>query len=442
MAPRVDPVHSDSEIPARTSVVVVGGGIIGASTAFFLARKGIPVVLCEKGYIAGEQSSRNWGWCRKMGRDPREIPLAIEALRVWREMNTLTDAETGFRQCGIVYLCKTAEDVAKREAWLEHARAFQLDSRLLSREETARVLPGLTGDWQGGLYTPSDGRGEPQKAAPAIAEAARRHGASILTQCAVRGIETQAGRVAAVVTERGRIACDSVVLAGGVWSRLFCGNLGLRLPQLKVMSSVMRTEKFDAGPEVSCSGFGFGLRKRLDGGYNVASWSGNVVDIVPDTLRFAAEFMPSLRLQWRNMRLRIGGKFLEEWQVPRHWSLDAASPFERVRTLDPEPYEPILDQARKHVTAAFPAFRDMKVAERWGGVIDVTPDGVPVISGVDTLPGFFIATGFTGHGFGIGPGAGQLMAELVVGETPIVDPTPFRYSRFTDGSRPQPSPLV
>ena len=442
MAPRVDPVHSDSEIPARTSVVVVGGGIIGASTAFFLARKGIPVVLCEKGHIAGEQSSRNWGWCRKMGRDPREIPLAIEALRVWRELNTLTDAETGFRQCGIVYLCKTAEDVAKREAWLEHARAFQLDSRLLSREETARVLPGLTGDWQGGLYTPSDGRGEPQKAAPAIAEAARRNGASILTQCAVRGIETQAGRVAAVVTERGRIACDSVVLAGGVWSRLFCGNLGLRLPQLKVMSSVMRTEKFDAGPEVSCSGFGFGLRKRLDGGYNVASWSGNVVDIVPDTLRFAAEFMPSLRLQWRNMRLRIGGKFLEEWHVPRHWSLDAASPFERVRTLDPEPYEPILDQARKHVTAAFPAFRDMRVAESWGGVIDVTPDGVPVISGVDTLPGFFIATGFTGHGFGIGPGAGQLMAELVVGETPIVDPTPFRYSRFTDGSRPQPSPLV
>ena len=89
------------------------------------------------------------------------------------------------------------------------------------------------------------------------------------------------------------------------------------------------------------------------------------------------------------------------------------------------------------MTAAFPAFRDMKVAESWGGVIDVTPDAVPVISAVDTLPGFFIATGFTGHGFGIGPGAGRLMAELVTGETPVVDPTPFRYSRFTDGSRPQ-----
>ena len=153
----------------------------------------------------------------------------------------------------------------------------------------------------------------------------------------MRGIETQGARVAAVVTEKGRIACDSVVLAGGVWSRLFCGNLDLRLPQLKVMSSVMRTEKFDAGLETSCSGFGFGVRKRLDGGYNVASWSGNVHDIVPDTFRFFADFMPSLRLQWSNMRLRIGGKFLADWQVPRHWSLDAPSPFERVRTLDPEP---------------------------------------------------------------------------------------------------------
>jgi glycine/D-amino acid oxidase-like deaminating enzyme len=87
-------------------------------------------------------------------------------------------------------------------------------------------------------------------------------------------------------------------------------------------------------------------------------------------------------------------------------------------------------------------FHSMRVADSWGGMIDVTPDGIPVISGVDALPGFFIATGFTGHGFGIAPGAGRLMAELVMGETPVVDPTPFRYSRFTDGTRPKPSPLA
>src|SRR6516225_2619116 len=192
MAPRVDPVASDPTVPARTGVVVVGGGIIGTSTAFFLARKGIPVVLCEKGHIAGEQSSRNWGWCRKMGRDPREIPLIIESLRLWQGMNEMVEAETGFRQAGIMYLAETQAELTQLEAWLEHARQYQLDTRIISRSEAAELMPGLTGDWTGALYTASDGKAEPQRAAPAIAEAARRHGASIVTGCAVRGIETVA----------------------------------------------------------------------------------------------------------------------------------------------------------------------------------------------------------------------------------------------------------
>jgi glycine/D-amino acid oxidase-like deaminating enzyme len=443
MAPTVDIVETDPTLPATTSVVVIGGGIIGVCSAFFLARKGIPVVLCEKGRIAGEQSSRNWGWCRKMGRDPLEVPLAIEALRLWPEMNSLVGAETGFRRSGIVYLCRTQEELANRQAGLEQVgKPYQLDTRMLTRTEIDQTLPGLAGSWLGALHTPSDGRAEPTKAAPAIARAARLAGATVLTQCAVRGVETVGGRIAGVVTERGTIACQSVVLAGGVWSRLFCRPLDLRLPQLKVLSSVMRTEPLAGGPETSTSGYGFGLRKRLDGGYTVASWNGNVADIVPDTFRFCSDFLPAMRMHRADVRLRLGSRFVQELGQPARWKLDAASPFETVRTLDPPPHQPILDQARSQVTKAFPVFGGMRVAETWGGMIDVTPDGIPVISGVDALPGFFIATGFTGHGFGIGPGAGRLMAELVAGETPVVDPTPFRYSRFTDGSRPQPSPLA
>lgn len=383
MAPRPDPVPSDPTLPSHARVVVIGGGIIGVCTAYFLARAGVPVVLCEKGEIAAEQSSRNWGWCRKMGRDPVEIPLALEALRLWAEMDTEIGAETGFRRCGIVYMCRTPEDLARREAWVEQvARPYQLDSRLLTRDQMARVLPGMAGPWAGGLFTPSDGRAEPQKAAPAIANAARRLGASILTGCAVRGVETEAGRIAGVVTEKGRIACDSVVLAGGVWSRMFCRTLGIRLPQLKVMSSVMRTEKLDGGPEVSASGHGFSLRKRIDGGYTVASWSGNVHDLVPDTLRFTRDFIPALRHQRGSLKLRLGGRFLTELATPSAWTLDAVSPFERTRILDPAPHEPILRQAETNLTAAFPVFHGMRIAERWGGVIDVTPDAVPVISGV------------------------------------------------------------
>jgi glycine/D-amino acid oxidase-like deaminating enzyme len=444
MAPPVDLVPSDPTLPARTRVVIIGGGIIGVCTAFFLARQGVPVVLCEKGEIAAEQSSRNWGWCRKMGRDPREVPLAIEALRLWPEMNTLVGAETGFRRSGIVYLCRTQKELAKREAWLDQVgKPMQLDTTLITRDQTARVLPGLAGGpWLNALYTPSDGRAEPGLAGPAIARAARRLGATIVTRCAVRGVETVGGRIAGVVTERGRIACDSVVLAGGVWSRLFCRPLDLRLPQLKVLSSVMRTEPLSGGPEASTMGYGFGLRKRLDGGYTVASWSGNVADITPDSLRFFSDFFPALRMRRRDVKLRFGLRFFRELVQRRRWALDGPSPFEAIRVLDPPVCRAILKQARLHVTQAFPVFHAMRVAESWGGMIDVTPDGLPVISGVDALPGFFIATGFTGHGFGIAPGAGRLMAELVMGETPVVDPTAFRYSRFTDGSRVRPSPLA
>src|SRR5947209_13204631 len=109
MAPRVDPVASDEAFPARADVVIIGGGIVGTSAALFLAKKGVSVVLCEKGHIAGEQSSRNWGWVRKMGRDPREIPLVIESLRLWEGMGELVGDETGFRRAGILYACETGE---------------------------------------------------------------------------------------------------------------------------------------------------------------------------------------------------------------------------------------------------------------------------------------------------------------------------------------------
>jgi glycine/D-amino acid oxidase-like deaminating enzyme len=438
MRPGVDPVRSDSEVPIRSDVVVVGGGIAGASTALFLAQRGVSVTLCEKGRIGGEQSSRNWGWVRTMGRDPREIPLSIESLRLWRNLNEMVGAETGYRESGIAYLCDTRQDVEKHEAWLDDARPYQVGSRLLGSEEVDQLLPGSSRPWAGALYTPSDGRAEPAKAAPAIAEGARRLGATILTGCAVRGLETQAGRVSAVVTEKGRIACGSVVLAGGAWSRLFCGNLGVKFPALKALGSVMRTEPLEGGPECAVGASNFGFRKRLDGGYTVARRGATEADIVPDSFRLFFDFLPALRVQWKELRLRVGRRFLTEWQVPRKWSLDASSPFEKVRVLDPEPAGSLLEEARENLSRAFPFFSNMVEAERWAGLIDVTPDAVPVISPVDALPGFFILSGLSGHGFGFGPGAGRLMADLVTSEPPTVDPTTFRYTRFFDGSRTGP----
>ncbi len=429
VTPNTDPFQQTASLPKQADVVVIGGGIIGTSTALSLAERGLAVVLCEKGRIGGEQSSRNWGWCRKMGRDPAEIPLAVESLRLWEGMNARTGAESGYRRTGIVYLCESEKEAAKHEEWLAAARPFQIDSRLIGTEEIDRLLPGSAHRWPAALYTPSDGVAEPEKATAAIAGAVQRLGANVIENCAVRGIETETGAVSGVVTERGAIRCRQVVLAGGAWTRLFCGNLGLRFPQLKVLGSVMRTAPF-AGPEPAAGAGNFAFRKRLDGGYTIAQRNANVAEIVPDSFRFFFDYLPSLVTQWHELRLRVGGRFIEEWRIPRSWALDSISPFERVRILDPEPSGAILEQGRRNLLRAFPAFKEARIEGRWAGLMDVTPDAVPVISDVPAIPGFFIASGFSGHGFGIGPGAGRLMADLVMGAKPIVDPAPYRLTRF------------
>jgi glycine/D-amino acid oxidase-like deaminating enzyme len=435
MGPTPDPVTSNPALPAKCDVVVIGGGIIGTSAALELAERGISTVLCEKGTIAAEQSSRNWGWVRKMGRDPRELPLVIESLRLFESLNARTGAEIGFRKSGILYTCDNEADVARNAAWLEYARPYQLDTRMLSAAETANLLPGMKTRFAGALYTASDGRAEPQKAAPAIARAAQAEGAVVMQNCAVRGIERAGGRVSGVITERGRIDCSGVVLAGGAWSNLFCGNLGIDLPQLKVMNSVLRTEPLSGLPETNTWSSKYAFRKRLDGGYTVADGDANDVEIVPNTFRYLAKFTPAMRSQWKALRIHLSGQFLSEWNTPRQWQLDAITPFEKLRILDPVPNRKATEGALQNLIAAHPSFAGAKVAQHWAGMIDVTPDAVPVISPVESLPGFIIATGFSGHGFGIGPAAGKLAADLVSNARPVVDPTAFRLGRFFDGTK-------
>ncbi|BBK40210.1 D-amino-acid oxidase [Allostella vacuolata] len=438
MSPRVDPVQSDEKLPSRTEVVVVGAGIIGVSAALALAERGIPTVLCEKGHVGAEQSSRNWGFCRTALRDPREIALSVEAQRMWEGMDERLGEPTGYTRAGTLFLCSDEADLKAKTQWLEHARPYQLDSRILGPDEIARLVPGATRKWVGGLHTASDGRAEPTVAAPAIARAAQRLGATVATQCAVRGIETQGGRVSGVVTERGRIACQSVILAGGAWSRLFSGNLGIDLPQLMVTGSVLRTAPIAGGPECTLGTNQYGMRKRNDGGYTLAKRNTNVTDITPDSFRLFFDFLPALRANRKFLKLRLGRRFLEEWKQPRRWSLDSVSPFEKVRVMDPPPLLSALEELKGIVARDFPVFQNMKVVETWGGLIDTTPDAVPVISPVERVPGFYIATGFSGHGFGIGPAAGRLAADLATASQPIVDPKEFRFSRYTDGSNPRP----
>lgn len=435
--PRLDPFPSDLTIPKQTDVVVIGGGIIGVSTALELAERGHSVVLCEKGRIGGEQSSRNWGWVRLSQRDPREIPLMIESIRIWEGLEARTGRPTGYRQTGILFASTTDSSFADNERWARHLEPHQVACGMVSGAELDALLPGHRLTMKAALHTPLDGRAEPQWAAPAIAAAARDAGAMVVTGCAVRSLDLAAGQVAGVVTEKGRVACRAVVLAGGAWSRLFAGNAGIDLPQLKVLNTVMRTTPVD-GPEAAVWTEGFAMRKRADGGYTIASGHENTHDLVPDSFRLARRFLPALKAEWRSLRFRISDRWREEAGQPRTWTPQDVTPFEHCRVLDPEPNARALRKAWAAARRGFPSLEAAEIVQSWAGLIDVTPDAVPVISQVDAVPGLTIATGFSGHGFGIGPGAGRLAADLVSGETPVVDPAPFRLSRFTDGSRIRP----
>ena len=427
--------NENTTLPRQTEVVVIGGGIAGSMTAFFLAKRGVPVVLCEKGRIAGEQSSRNWGWVRKQGRDPLELPAIIESLKIWEGLEEELQSDIGWQQGGVTYLARSDADLAEFESWLEHAKQHQLDSRLLSSQEADALLKQDAGRWKGALYTPSDGRAEPGKAVPAIVKACERMGVVVVTNCAVRSLDLTAGRVSGVVTERGPIACQSVVCAGGAWSGLFNRNLGYALPQLKVKASVLRTAPITPINQSGTWCDEVAIRPRQDGGYTIARGGAGTVDLVPDSLKFAKAFWPGYQMSKKHLRLRLSGAFVRELVRPTSWQPDQVTPFEKVRVLDPEPDHALLQEALAAAQRHFPQLKGVKMAESWGGMIDVTPDALPVMSAMPGIGGYYVATGYSGHGFGMGAATGKLMSELVVGAPSSVDMHPFRFGRFSDGSK-------
>lgn len=434
MSPPVDRIASDEKLPEAVDVVVIGAGIIGVAAAYHLAKKGRSVALIEKGHVGAEQSSRNWGWCRQQGRDRHEIPLARVSLEMWGGLREEIGADLGFRRQGVLWVTKDAKELAGWERWADVAREQQVHSRMLSKAEIAERLPGSTEGWLGGMETPSDGRAEPSMAAPALAGGARRLGVQLFQNCAARGLETKGGAIESVVTERGRIRTSAVLLAGGAWSTLFCRRHGIDLPQAMVNGTAFRTTPAASITEGALGTPGYCMRRREDGGYTVALRGRGTLNLTPEGLRYARQFWPTFRQRAAKLKIRVGKPFLDGLMAGASWSLDKESPFERTRVLDPSPDMTLISEALAMLSTAYPQLAGIGCAEAWGGTIDSTPDAVPVISGVDKLKGFYLATGFSGHGFGIGPAAGRLAADLVAGDAPIVDPHPYRYSRLVDGT--------
>ncbi len=426
-----------SPLPETADCVVIGGGVVGVMTAYWLARAGQRVVLVEKGRIAGEQSSRNWGWIRCQGRDPDELPIMVEAARHWRDLAPQLDSDIGLVQGGVLYLAKDAAEMESYAGWLPVAQSCDVDTVLLDRAGLADLMPGLRGDYAGGLWTASDMRAEPWLAVPALARLAAREGAVIRETCAARGLDRQAGRVTGVLTEAGRVATASVVVAGGAWSRLFLQGCGVKIPQLSVRASAAATGPLPDVSQIAAEGRGTAFRRRADGGYTLAPGGFHELFIGPDAFASLPSFLPQLR------RSPFGTRYLpmaprgypDAWGTTRRASPDRPGPFEAIRVLNPRPNMARLQRLVREFRAHFPALPEVTLNCAWAGMIDSMPDLVPVIDHAATVPGLTIATGMSGHGFGIGPGIGRVVADLVMGHDPGHDLRRFRLGRFSDGSK-------
>ena len=413
-------------------VAVIGGGIAGCASAFYLARRGLSVVLLEKGEIAGEQSGRNWGFVRQQGRDPLEIPLMIECNRMWRGLEAELEADIEWRLGGILYLASDDAKMAQYEAWLEHARPYQLDSRLVSGREAAELLPGMARAWPGGLHTPSDGHADPVKTTTAFAKAAARHGAEIRTACIVEAVETAGGAVTGLRTEAGEIKTKTVLVAAGAWTGPLLRTLGIALPQLRVRSTVLRTTPVPEKTGLGVWSPDFGFRQRRDGSFNIGGGNRVDHDIEIDTLRHFRAFWPTLRAMSRKPDLHLGRPFLGDLGS----LFDGAGALRRRmrahRVLDPAPAPEKVRHCHNAFRDLFPEFRDIGIDISWAGVIEVTPDELPVFGETPGLEGLVVATGFSGHGFGIGPVSGRLMAELISEGKTSLDLSGFRFTRFSE----------
>ncbi|SEP78504.1 Glycine/D-amino acid oxidase [Pseudomonas sp. NFACC02] len=428
------PVQTSPDLPGEADVVVIGGGIIGAFTAYYLARRGMKVALVEKGRIGAEQSSRNWGWCRQQNRDARELPMATKSLELWEQFAAQSGEQTGFTRCGLLYLSNNDQELEGWARWGEFARTVNVQTQMLTAEQAAERGRATGKSWKGGVFAPTDGIADPSRAAPAVARAIMALGSSVHQDCAVRGLETEGGQLSAVVTEKGVIRTRLAVLAAGAWASSFCRQYGIRFPQATIRQTVLSVTAPNQEIPSALHTAGASITRRFDGSYTLAISGRGRVDITPQLLGFSTQFLPMFQRRWRN--LAPGG--LEGWHAGheslKRWRLDQPTPMERMRILDPSADASAVALTYQRAVELVPALQGTSINASWAGYVDSTPDGVPGIGEMASLPGLVIAAGFSGHGFGIGPGAGHLIADIVSGMTPIVDPRPYHPSRFQKSS--------
>jgi sarcosine oxidase subunit beta len=362
-------------------IVIIGGGVIGTSIAYHLAKRGARVTLLERDRLAAQASGASAGGVRQLGRDPREMPLAIASIARWQTLEDELGADIEFRRGGQLLVTEDPALIPELERRVAEHRALGVDIRLVQEDEFRELAPGFAPSITAGMSTENDGQASAPLTTRAFGAAAERHGACIRTGVTVTRIVHEGGRITGVDTNEGTIACDWLVLAAGAWSPGLARQLGISLP-----IQTMGLQMLATGPSEP-------LLKQTAGALN---------------RRLSLKQTP-------NGSYVIGGGW------PGDVDLERGIGTTRLESIR---------GSIEHASAVFPLLARLPLERFWIGIEALALDEVPILGPVSGLDNLTLAAGFSGHGFAISPMVGQLLSELIVDGTPSIPLDAFALSRF------------
>ena len=369
-------------------VIIIGGGISGTAAANELARMGARVTLLEKGSLASMASGWTLAGVRQSGRHPAELPLAQAAVQRWQVLGDELEADVSYRQEGNLRLARTPDEVDFIANMVKDQRMMGLDLDFLPDTKAVQaVAPAVSESVLAASLCPTDGHADPIATVQAFAAAAERHGARILTETAVTGIDVAGGRVTGVQTSVGPIAADVVVVAAGIYSGRLCQSLGQELPITVKHVSVLQTVPLPPllSQVLGVASANFACRQQVDGCFRMTPGS-------------------------------------EPWAWPEG----------TVKAEDIYPPMGMMAMLIERACEVIPALSEARINRTWGGLLDMTPDGLPVIERISDVEGLVVAAGFSGHGFCLGPITGKIISDLVIHGESALPLAPFKLNRFAD----------
>jgi sarcosine oxidase subunit beta len=372
-------------LPRRAGVVVVGGGVMGASIAFHLAEAGVAeVVLIERDQLASGSTSKAAGGVRAQFSDPLNIQLGARSLAAFAAFGTRPGHEIDFRRVGYLFLLSRPEDVTTFERSIELQNRLGVPSRLLDPAEAGRLSPPVaTGGLLAAAFSPDDGLATPEAVVQGYAAGARRHGAHVETGCELLEVRMAGDEITGVVTTRGTVETPALICAAGAWSARVGELVGVELPVTPSRRQVVLTEPVP------------GLPERL-----------------PMTIDMATSFY----FHQEGPGLLMGMSLEDE---PPGFNLDRD-----------DAWIPRLADA---IAVRAPSLAEVGVAGGWAGLYEITPDHNAIIGEAARPTRFLYATGFSGHGFLQGPAVGEVVRDLFLNRPPPIDVTPLTVDRFNLG---------